>query len=356
MRSQNTSTASTRPSAASAGSISLADEVDVVAAASRVLGRQRMGAEEGGAHRHAVGLAEAPRHAQLLALVFEREAVAGLDLDGADAVGQQLFEPRRGLREERVFVGLARGAHRGDDAAAGLRHLFVAGARQPHRELVGALAAVDQVGVAVDQARRDEGAAAVVPRQRGVLRPARRRARRSRRMRALLDHDGGHRPAPASARRSGAQAQAGPQAVGGGRCVEGFIGCSQGSSDAAPPAARHPASTASLASPAACRPTTRPGPGARRLGRRQAASGRAGRAAGRAARRRPAALPSMHLSVGAAALAARHHVEVARGAAEQRAVDRHIAAEGKGLMRRVQPMVDAAVPASAAARRRHPAA
>ena len=318
-----------------------------------------MRAEEGGAHRDAVGLAQPPRHAQLLALVFEREAVAGLDLDGAHAVGQQLFEARRGLREERVFVGLARGAHRGDDAAAGLRHLFVAGAGQPHRELVGALAAVDQVRVAVDQAGRDERAAAVVPRQRGVARPAVRRARRSS-DRALLDHDGGIGAVgrSTSARRR-ARAQAGPQAVGGRKCVEGFHAArvswvrgsdAHGQQPGIGAAGRRPASRA------AHRPTTGPRLRAQSMtvGRR-AASRRAGPAARRAARR-PSAPRVQHLQLGAPAPAARHHVEVARRAAEQRAVDGHIAAEGEGPMRRVEPMVDARHRPSAAARRRHRAA
>ena len=55
----------------------------------------------------------------------------------------------------------ARRLDRGDDAAAGARDLLVARAGQPHLELVGAVAAIDQVGVAVDQARRDPAAVAV---------------------------------------------------------------------------------------------------------------------------------------------------------------------------------------------------
>jgi hypothetical protein len=66
-----------------------ADQVDVVAAAAFVLGRQRVRAEERRAHGHAEGAREPARHPQLLALVLERQAVAGLDLDGADALGQQ---------------------------------------------------------------------------------------------------------------------------------------------------------------------------------------------------------------------------------------------------------------------------
>ena len=111
------------------------DEVDVVLAAPCVLGRQRMRAQEGGAHGHAQGLAQAPGHAQLLALVLQRQAVARLDLDGADALVQQLLQARQGLGEQLVLAGLARGTHAGDDAAAGACHLLVAGAVQAHGSL-----------------------------------------------------------------------------------------------------------------------------------------------------------------------------------------------------------------------------
>ena len=74
----------------------------------------------------------------------------------------------RGQREQRFLVGLARGAHRRHDAAAGAGYVFVAGAGQAHREFVGALPAVDQVRVAVHQAGAQQGAAPVKARQGGV--------------------------------------------------------------------------------------------------------------------------------------------------------------------------------------------
>ena len=75
---------------------------------------------------------------------------------------------RAASAEQRVLVGFARGAHRRHDAAAGAGDVLVAGACQAHRKLVGALAAVDQVGVAVDQAGAQQGAGAVKARQAGV--------------------------------------------------------------------------------------------------------------------------------------------------------------------------------------------
>jgi hypothetical protein len=55
----------------------------------------------------------------------------------------------------------ARGSHGRADAAAGARDLLVARALQPQLELGRALAAVDQVGVAVDQPRGEQRAAQV---------------------------------------------------------------------------------------------------------------------------------------------------------------------------------------------------
>ena len=80
----------------------------------------------------------------------------------------------RRVREQRVLVGCARGAHRRDDAAAGARDLFVARAGQPHARIRCArLPRIDEVRVAIDEARRHQRAA----RRRGAA------ARRSRRQR-----------------------------------------------------------------------------------------------------------------------------------------------------------------------------
>ena len=69
---------------------------------------------------------------------------------------------RHGRVKQSVFAGFACGFDAGHNAAPGTRHFFVAGSGQAHGEFVGALAAVHQVGVAIDQARRDQGVLAVV--------------------------------------------------------------------------------------------------------------------------------------------------------------------------------------------------
>ena len=132
--------------------------------------------------------------------------------------------------EEFVFARLARGAHAGDDAAAGACHFLVAGAVQTHGEFVGALAAIDQVGVAIDQARRGQHALAVMARQgricgrQGLLRPHPGHA-------ALLHHDAGILPVThglAGLEHVRRQAQVLPAAVGRRGWSECASGCRSG--------------------------------------------------------------------------------------------------------------------------------
>ena len=108
-------------------------------------------------------LAETACGLQLPALGIEFEAVAGLDLDGGDAFGDQGVEPRQRCRDELVGACLPRRLHGRDDAAAGARDFFVARAGETLLEFVGAIAAIDQMGMAVDQAGRDPAAGAIDP-------------------------------------------------------------------------------------------------------------------------------------------------------------------------------------------------
>src|SRR5476651_926305 len=114
-----------------------------------------MGAEEARMHVDPAFAGEPSRGAELAALGREVEAVARLDLDGGDALSDQRVEAGQGGGDELVFGGKARRLHRRGDAAAAFGEFFVAGAREPELELLGAVAAVDQMSVAVDEARRD---------------------------------------------------------------------------------------------------------------------------------------------------------------------------------------------------------
>ena len=64
-------------------------QADVSVAAPREFGRQRMCTQKRGAHRDAKHLAQSTGHAQLFSLVFQAQAIARFDLDGANPFGQQ---------------------------------------------------------------------------------------------------------------------------------------------------------------------------------------------------------------------------------------------------------------------------
>jgi hypothetical protein len=114
--------------------------------------------------------ADAAGDAQHLQLAVAVEAIARLDLDGGDAGRLQPFETTEGRGVEVVLGRLARGLDRGDDAAAGAGDLLIGRALQTLFELAGTVAAEDEVGVAIDQARRDPAAAEAVGLRRLVVR------------------------------------------------------------------------------------------------------------------------------------------------------------------------------------------
>ena len=132
-----------------------------VGVAVREFRRQGVGAQEGGGDGDGAQVGEAARGAELLALVGEAEAVAGLDLHRGDALGDERVEAGQGGRDKLVLGGRARGFHRRDDAAATPRDLLVGGAREAQFELARAVSRVDKMRVAIDEARRDPAALAV---------------------------------------------------------------------------------------------------------------------------------------------------------------------------------------------------
>ena len=147
-RSQNTSIQ--RLCGAQARSISPQTRSTYSVAAIGVLGRHDVRAEEGHLRRHLGGEPREPR------LVVDGEPVAGLDLERRRALGAQLGdEPGEAGAQLVVGRGAGRG-HRPPYAARGIRR-----ARHARLELVGAVAAEDEVGVAVDEARDDGPAAGV---------------------------------------------------------------------------------------------------------------------------------------------------------------------------------------------------
>ena len=161
MPSMKASTASASPARATAGSISCADKVDIAILVALGFRRQRMGAEKRGADGNRPFSAERARSGELAHLGLGIEPIARLDLDRRHALGDQRVEPRQRACHK---VGLAGGpgrGHRRDDAAAGPRDLFVARPLQAQLELMGAVAAIDEMGVAVDQTRGDPAPRAI---------------------------------------------------------------------------------------------------------------------------------------------------------------------------------------------------
>ena len=125
-------------------------------------GRQGVGAQKSGAHGHRVVGAQGARHLQAFALVLKRQAVARFDLKGGHALGQQVAQAPRGAGLKFWRAGSPRGAHGGRNAAALAGDFFVAHALQALLKFCCAVAAIDQVRVAINQPRRDERATGVV--------------------------------------------------------------------------------------------------------------------------------------------------------------------------------------------------
>ncbi len=134
----------------SGGDDRLADQVDIAIGIALIFGRDGVGGEQGGADVDVACFAEAARGAKHLELVVEGEAIARLDLDRGHTLRDQLIESGQGAGDQLVF---ARGASRGDggeNAAAGAGDLLIGRAFEPRLELPGAVAGMDEMGVAID--------------------------------------------------------------------------------------------------------------------------------------------------------------------------------------------------------------
>lgn len=131
---------------------------DVIAIAALVFDWRRMGAEIGGDDADRAKIAESAGGAQHLQLGFDVEPIAGLDLDRRHPLGKQRVETRKRCGDEAVDGQRVGGLDRRDDTAASAGDLFIGGAIQPHLELAGAVAAMDDVGVAIDETRRHPAA------------------------------------------------------------------------------------------------------------------------------------------------------------------------------------------------------
>ena len=123
--------------------------------------RDLVRAEPRGDDAHRQRRREAPHDVQGLELVLEGEAVAGLHLDGGDAMRGELTQPRLGERKEVILVARAQVTHRRVDAPAALRNLHVGHARRAQLLLLESRPAEDGVRVRVHEARSEHTTLAV---------------------------------------------------------------------------------------------------------------------------------------------------------------------------------------------------
>ena len=122
-----------------------------------------MRAEKGCTDRDRPLAAEATGGRELPHLGLGVEAIAGLDFDGGHALADQRIEPRQRAHGKVGLARLPRCRDGRDDATAGARDLFVACALEAQLEFMRAVAAIDEMGVAIDEARRNPAARAVDP-------------------------------------------------------------------------------------------------------------------------------------------------------------------------------------------------
>ena len=86
------------------------------------------------------------------------EAIAGLYFDHRDPLSDQGIDPRQSILQQISFARRTGRRDGGDDAAARASNLFIARPFQPHLEFIGTVAAVHDMGVAIDQPWRHQPA------------------------------------------------------------------------------------------------------------------------------------------------------------------------------------------------------
>ena len=138
----------------------VADMGDVIVWAACIFRRQRVGAKEGGDDADGAHFAQSPRGAQHGDFGCRIEAIARFDLDRAEPLGHQGIKPGEGTRHQFIDAGRTCGAHRRDDAAACARYVLIARPFKPGLPFDRAVAAVDDMGVAIDQRGGDQSALA----------------------------------------------------------------------------------------------------------------------------------------------------------------------------------------------------
>ncbi len=128
------------------------------------------GAQEAGLAGDRAQLADLAGGAQHAQLRFPVEAIAGLDLDGGDTLSNQGIDTRQGSFQQLLFTGCARRLDRGNDAATGPGHFFVRCTLKTHFEFTCPVAAENNMGMTVDQARGHQPSADIIRAERRIVR------------------------------------------------------------------------------------------------------------------------------------------------------------------------------------------
>ena len=120
-----------------------------------------MRAKRSGAHADTECFANLSRSPQHATLTFQIKSVARFDLDRGHPVREQCPRARQRLCQQLLIIKPTRRPHRRFDAAAGSSDLGIAGTGQTGFKFVGALPAVYQVGVAINEAGRQQSAVGI---------------------------------------------------------------------------------------------------------------------------------------------------------------------------------------------------
>ena len=115
-----------------------------------------MGTQIAGANTDRTRLGDSPRNAQHFHFCIDIQTVTRLDLDSGHTLGNQRIDADKRTCQQRFLIRRARRSHRGDNAAASPRDFLIGRALKPHLEFASAVAAMDDVGVAIDKAGRDQ--------------------------------------------------------------------------------------------------------------------------------------------------------------------------------------------------------
>ena len=136
-------------------------QVDVVAAAPAVLGRDLVSAHERGRQLDGVISGQRANHPQHFQLAFGRQPVPALGFARGDATAQHLVEAATGVGGQ-LIVGRCAGRDDGSENAAAFGcDLRVGRARQAPPQLLAAVAGEDDVRVGVHEARHDRASTRV---------------------------------------------------------------------------------------------------------------------------------------------------------------------------------------------------